>query len=138
LKLFLDSSALIARFNRRDQYHRKSLSVLEEISRETLPYKRMFTSNYVLDEAVTYTLLRTKRHSAAIKVLEAITGSDYIKTLWVTEGIQDGAIQLFKKYSDHVISITDCTTAVLMKENGIKTIFTFDHDFRVLGFDIIP
>ncbi len=138
MKLFLDSSAFIARFDKRDQYHEKSRYVLEEIMKGTLPYKTMFTSNYILDEAVTFTLLRTKNHSMAIKVLEGIIESEYIKPLWVTEDIQEKAIQLFKKYSDRMIAITDCTTTVLMKENGIEAIFTFDTDFRGLGFEVIP
>ncbi len=58
--------------------------------------------------------------------------------LWVTDDVQNKAIFLFRKYTDKILSMTDCTSAVLMNDYGIDTIFTFDSDFRAFGFKIIP
>jgi predicted nucleic acid-binding protein len=58
--------------------------------------------------------------------------------LRVTEDVQNRAIFLFRKYTDKILSITDCTSAVLMNDYRIDTIFTFDSDFKVLGLKTIP
>jgi hypothetical protein len=48
------------------------------------------------------------------------------------------AIDLFARYSDHELSFTDCVSFVLMKRKRIKRAFTFDHHFRLLGFETHP
>ena len=58
--------------------------------------------------------------------------------LWVTESVQNEAISLFRKYTDQLLSITDCTSAILMNDYNIDPIFTFDGDFEVFGFETIP
>jgi predicted nucleic acid-binding protein len=138
LRLFFDTGGFIARFDRRDQYHDSALSLLRAISKGKLPYKRFYTSNYVLQEAVTFVLYETKNHSLARELLDFITKSEYIKILWVDEEVQERANKLFKKYSDQIISMTDYTSAVLMKEHGIEAIFTFDDHFNTLGFQVLP
>ena len=87
---------------------------------------------------MTHVLYRTKRHDHALRMLDLITNSRYITMLWVTEDVQNKAIFLFRKYTDKMLSITDCTSAVLMNEYSIGTIFTFDNDFKVLGLKTIP
>lgn len=138
MKLFFDACAFIARFDRKDQYHGAALSLLNSISKGELPYKKFYTSNYVLQEAVTFVLYETKNHSKALQLLDLITKSDYMALLWVDEKIQEKANQLFRKYSDQTISLTDCASAVLMKENGIDVIFSFDKHFSTLGFKLLP
>ena len=71
-------------------------------------YNKLYTSNYVLDESVTHVLYRTKRHDYALRMLDLITNSRYITMLWVTEDVQNKAIFLFRKYTDKMLSITDC------------------------------
>jgi len=87
---------------------------------------------------VTHILYRRKRHDHALRMLDLITNSQYITMLWVTESVQSEAISLFRKYTDQLLSITDCTSAILMTDYNIGAIFTFDGDFEVLGFETIP
>jgi hypothetical protein len=138
LKLFFDTGAFIARFDKKDQYHNAALSILKSISKGELPYKKFYTSNYVLQEAVTFVLYETGNHSKALELLDYLTKSEYIKVLWVDERVQEKANRLFRKYSDQMISLTDCASAALMKENGIDTIFAFDDHFKTLGFKVVP
>ena len=35
-------------------------------------------------------------------------------------------------------SLTDCTSMALMKARGITKAFSFDDDFRKMGFDVLP
>ena len=138
MKLFIDTSAFVARLDKRDTRHSDAIEIFDAIARGMYKYNKLYTSNYVLDESVTHVLYRTKRHDHALRMLDLITNSRYINMLWVTEDVQNKAIFLFRKYTDKMLSITDCTSAVLMNEYNIDTIFTFDNDFKVLGLKTIP
>lgn len=87
---------------------------------------------------MTHVLYRRKRHDRALQMLDLIVDSRYITMLWVTNDIQNRAIFLFRKYTDQIFYMTGCTSAVLMKDYGIDTIFTFDSDFKALGLKTIP
>lgn len=138
MKLFIDTSAFVARLDKKDACHGAAIDVFGAIARGVYKYNRLYTSNYVLDESVTHILYRRKRHDHALQMLDLITNSRYITMLWVTDDAQNRAISLFRKYTDKILSMTDCTSAVLMNDYGIDTIFTFDSDFRALGFKTIP
>ena len=138
MKLFIDASAFIARLDKKDAHHDAAIEVFSAIVRGAYKYNRLYTSNYVLDESVTHILYRRKRHDHALRMLDLITNSQYITMLWVTESVQSEAISLFRKYPDQLLSITDCTSAILMTDYNIDAIFTFDGDFEVLGFETIP
>ena len=138
MKLFIDTSAFVARLDKKDTCHGAAIETFDAIARGLYKYNKLYTSNYVLDESVTHVLYRTKRHDHALRMLDLITNSRYINMLWVTEDVQDRAIFLFRKYTDKILSITDCTSAVLMNDYGMDAIFTFDSDFKVLGFKTIP
>jgi len=138
LKLFIDASAFIARLDKKDVHPDAAIEVFSAIVRGAYRYNRLYTSNYVLDESVTHMLYRRKRHDHARRMLDLITNSQYITMLWVTESVQSEAISLFRKYTDQLLSITDCTSAILMNDYNIDSIFTFDGDFEVLGFETIP
>ncbi len=85
-----------------------------------------------------YMLYRRKRHDHALQMLDLIVDSRYITVLWVTNDVQNRAIFLFRKYTDQILSMTDCTSAVLTNDYGVDAIFTFDSDFKALGFKTIP
>ncbi|RLG20663.1 VapC toxin family PIN domain ribonuclease [Methanosarcinales archaeon] len=138
MKLFIDTSAFVARLDKKDACHDAAIEVFTAIARGIYKYNKLYTSNYVLDESVTHILYRRKRHDHAIQMLDLIVNSRYITMLWVTDDVQNRAILLFRKYTDQILSMTDCTSAVLMNEYGMDTIFTFDGDFNAIGFKIIP
>ena len=49
------------------------------------------------------------------------------------------AIQWFKKYADKDLSVTDCTSFVIMNANDIEFFAGFDDDFKQMSFiSIIP
>ncbi len=56
----------------------------------------------------------------------------------MTDEVEASADEVFRRYAPSRISYTDCTTKVLMDQEGIDTAFTFDRDFEDLGFRRIP
>jgi len=88
-----------------------------------------YTSDYVIDEAVTTALTRTKRLELAIDIGEFILSSPRIIKLRVSEDAFNAAWELFKSLKERFLSFTDCTSLALMEKNGIKRIASFDSGF---------
>lgn len=137
MKLFVDSSAFIARAMESDQNHEAAARVFRELSRRTLLYHLLYTSNFVVDETVTFLLYRVGPRPA-LGTLEWIRASPNVRVLHVSEDAEPVADQEFRRYASSRVSYTDCTTKVLMERESIDTAFTFDRDIEVLGFRRIP
>lgn len=133
MKLFVDTSALVALADRRDQSHRKAA----QCARAHPPNRRFWVSDYVLDETTTI-LRRRIGHGPAVQFVDAILSSRLFEVVRVNERLWAQAWELFKAHEDQTFSFTDCTSFVLMKAEGITTAFTFDRDFLIAGFAVIP
>lgn len=75
--------------------------------------------------------------------LSAITIYDFLKSDEIfqlafdyQDEVQTRA--LMEKYSEHKISYHDALCAIIMKKVGIYRIFSFDHHFWIMGFEIQP
>lgn len=95
------------------------------------------TTDYVLDESYT-TIRKNAGHHVAVKFGEDLRASSSVEVRYVTPEIIEEAWKIFKKYSDHRFSFTDCVSFTLMKQMRIETAFTFDSDFRTFGFILKP
>jgi len=102
-----------------------------------LPYSKFYTSNFIVDEVVTF-ILYEQGHDEAVKALEILRGSPFLDILHVSGEIEARADKEFKKYEGHTVSYTDCTTKVLMDTHEIDTVFSFDIDFEIMGMHRIP
>ena len=133
--IFIDTSAFLAIENRRDAYHPQAIS-FRDICLKT--GQTLITSDYVLDES--YTIIRLRAgHKIAVHFGEALRASHLLHIEYVTPEFIEEAWRLFKKFTDHDFSFTDCTSFILMERFQIKTSFTFDAHFREYGrFSVKP
>ena len=133
--VFVDTSAFLAIENRRDKYYRKAVTLRDTLLKNG---QHLVTSDYILDES--YTVIRFRAgHHIAVQFGEAIWGSKFIRVEYVTPEQIEKAWELFKSFSDHEFSFTDCTSFILMEHLKIKTAFTFDAHFKEYGkFTISP
>jgi predicted nucleic acid-binding protein len=92
-------------------------------------YGRIYTSDYIIDEAVTTALVRTRRRDLAVDVGKYIIESPRITKLWTNMEIFELAWQKFEALKDKPLSFTDCTTLAHIQKNKIKQILSFDSDF---------
>ena len=132
--IFIDTGAFLARHLSKDQYHTRAAEFWDVIRRRN---ETCATSNFVLDETLTL-LGRRAGYSFAAKRARNIYTSQSLMILRPDNKDELKAIDFFEKYSDHRLSFTDCVSIVLMQKSNIKRVFSFDHHFQVLGFQLFP
>jgi uncharacterized protein len=132
--IFIDTSAFLARFVTRDQYHAGATNFWHELMRSQEP---CCTSNAVLSETFTLLARRTDYRFAARQALR-IYSSSALQVLRPGHNDEASAVVLFEKYASQRVSFCDCISFVLMRNLGIQDVFTFDRDFAVAGFTTRP
>jgi len=131
----MDTSAIIAYYNADDKYHEKASRTMRAIKKGSIPLTRLYISDYVFDEAMTFIKCVLNRREMALKIGEAFRESPFTSILRVDETVFDEAWERFKK--DRGSSFTDCTSHVLMDERGINTCFTYDAHFKSAGYQTL-
>jgi uncharacterized protein len=128
--IFADTSAFLALYRKRDQYHRQAARIWPKLEFPA------FTSNHVIDEFATL-LARWVGYTDAADRVQDIYDSDSIEILSSTREDEVQALRWMRKYADHQVSFTDCVSLALMRRHEISTAFTFDRHFRDAGFRVI-
>jgi hypothetical protein len=127
MTIFIDTGIFIALRNADDEKHQRSKELVKKALKAD--YGRIYTSDYIIDEAVTTALVRTRRHDLATDIGKYIIESPRITKLWTTKEIFELAWQKFKILKDKPLSFTDCTTLAHIQKNQINQILSFDSDF---------
>lgn len=136
--LFLDSSAIYAYFYPRDERHEDARNAFEAIRKGVLPYRPLYTNDYVLDEAVTR-LRRYTSHAVATDALSLLRSSGAIRFRRVPDAVFDDAVSRFERYDDHgEISFTDHAIAAHARSLDIDHVYTYDGDFDVFDLTVVP
>ncbi len=128
--IFMDTSAWIALFSAKDQNHNRAQVIFKRIQSAGWA---MFTSDYVIDETITF-MVKKSGYAAAVRVGDALLNSQLVKILFLTSEQFYNAWLDFKKYDDKDFSFTDIMSFRLMKELGMTKAFTFDKHFQQVGF----
>lgn len=137
MRLFVDTTAFVALEDQDDSNHRTAVDFRERIAHGETPFRKLYTSNYIIDE--TLTLLRTHcGHSVAVGFRKALEVSKLVRVFWITEHLERDAWKIFEKQSDKDYSFTDCGSFALMEYEAIRNAFAFDHHFTQYGFSIVP
>ena len=120
-----------------DANHKIAIDYRDKIRVGDTPFRRLYTSNYVIDEALT--LLRTHcGHRVAVSLRKTLEASRLLNVLWITESLEKAAWGIFEKHTDKEFSFTDCTSFALMEAEAIRNVFTFDQHFSQYGFESVP
>jgi len=135
---FVDTSFLVARFNRSDARHRAARRILEGMRQPGAVVYRLVFSDYVFDESVTTIRFRTGRHEMAATAGRAMRDSRTLHLIRVEPPVFEAAWRLFLDRKDKEWSFTDCTSFVLMESLDSRKALTFDDNFRQAGFAMLP
>ena len=131
---FVDTGFWIALQNKDDPWHEKASLLWEKVLRGDL--KDVFTTDYVLDEAVSHAALHKqwgsweKGQSVGKTILQS---REVVRLVHVEEKDVETAWDVFLKYRDKKLSFTDCVSMAVMDRLGAKTLLGFNGDFDKVG-----
>ena len=131
MSVFLDTAVVVAVHNERDGNHERAVAVLEAVRRGE--HGNAFSSDFVLDEAVTLAWVRTKDRRVAKAVghfflpPEGEEGS--VVLLHVDEPVVRAAWASFLRH-EAPLSFTDWTIVEQVRRLGIDRVATFDAKLR--------
>ena len=131
MAVFVDTGIFVAVRNRKDINHQRAKELMRQALKARFGIIR--TSDYVVDEAVTTALARTRNHQIAVNTGRYILSSPRIETLPVLTDDFDLAWRKFQTILDKPLSFTDCTSLALMERRGIERIMSFDSGFDGLA-----
>lgn len=126
-KVFVDTNIFVAIRDTRDSTHGRAVKIYEEFKAKKVKF---FTSSDVISETLTV-LAKKLGKLAAIDFLDNF--SVLTKEIFIDKYLHQGTREFFKRVKSKNISFIDCSSVVAMKRNKIKTIFSFDKDFKKLG-----
>ncbi len=127
MAVFIDTGIFVALHNGDDDFHPRSKELMKQALKSD--FGRIFTSDYVIDEAITTALVRTKKHYLAHDLGKFIIESPRITKLWVGEDFFELAWKKFNALKDKPLSFTDCTSLAIVETKAIKQIMSFDCGF---------
>jgi predicted nucleic acid-binding protein len=131
IKIFIDTSFIIALINERDQYHDQALSLAEQYDTQLL----VVTDSVLLEVA---NALSRRYKLQAIQVIEDLISSEDVEVVPLTTELFNRAFELYKTRQDKAWGLVDCISFIVMEDRGIPIAFTFDQHFAQAGFQILP
>jgi uncharacterized protein len=133
-QVFLDTSAVVALALPRDECHEAATT---EFDRLRSSRTDLVTSTDVIDEAVTY-LRRKAGHRAAVRLGGELLSGAPARTISVDDSLRVAAWEIFRRYREVPLSLTDCTSVAIMRRFGMTEVFSFDSDFEKLRLIRLP
>lgn len=133
----IDTNILVYAVDRNAADHRVCRQLLEKVRRRADPW--------YLTWGIVYEFLRVTTHAAILKrplttgqaweFLQAPTAAPGVEFLGETERHSHIAVEVFQEVPSLVGNLVfDAHAAVLMRENGVRSIYTRDTDFQHFRF----
>jgi predicted nucleic acid-binding protein len=132
MNIFIDTSAFLAILNANDRFHPPAFQAWKEMLDSGAT---MTTSNYVLVETIA--ILQNRFGIEAVRLFEGDV-IPVIEIWWLDQSVHEQAVSDLFAANRRDLSLVDCTSFDLMRRNGFKQVFTFDHHFNQQGFEVIP
>jgi predicted nucleic acid-binding protein len=138
--IFVDTWGWVSLGQRRDSYHDEVKNIYNQLLKAKTP---IHTSDYVLDEVMTL-IFKRELFAESVRFMNGIFAAASIGHLQihrVTSEVFLEAWELRKRFQDKpLISFTDLTSMVIMKEHKIQHVLTQDNHFLQIGmgFILIP
>lgn len=132
MKYFIDTSAFLAIINKEDRFHQPAKRFWQEVLSTTAGFT---TTNYVILETIA--LIQSR---FGLEALRRFIGDvlPAIETVWVDEALHQRGISVLMAANRKQLSLVDCTSFDLMRQNGLDQAFSFDSHFQEQGFHLLP
>nr|MDO8083087.1 PIN domain-containing protein [Candidatus Freyarchaeota archaeon] len=127
MAVFIDTGIFVATRNADDKNHKRAAELMSDALQGR--FGAVYTSDYILDEAVTVALIRTRRRDLAVDMGRFILESPRIEKIMTSMDQLYAALKKFQKFTDKTFSFTDCVSLTIIERNGIDYIMSFDSGF---------
>ncbi len=132
MRIFIDTSAFFALLDRDDDNHAKAKRVWNSILGDD---NVLVTSNYILVES--FALIQSRLGIEAVRGFqEAIM--PLVNIEWVDNVAHKSGVSSLFAAGRRRLSLVDCVSFDIMRNSGIKEVFTFDSHFAEQGFRCMP
>ncbi len=129
--VFLDTGFILAVRNEDDLNHIRAKGLMKECL--SGKYGQIIVSDFIFDETVTLTLIRTRNKTLVEDIGKFILDSSRILLIHLSETEFLATWEYFLKYFERGLSFTDCSLLVMAKLfEGNVYIATFDRHFNGL------
>ena len=140
MSVFVDTGVFCAHHDVDADCHEDAVRVFDEILDGR--YGQPYTSDYVLDEAITLTRARTGSFEAANSLAKRVCGTGpYPAVVELCHTAPDDVtetLDIYRRYADHDLSFTDAMTIRLCESRGFDVVCSFDSDFDGLVERVDP
>ena len=131
MSVFVDTGVFFAHHDTDAENHDQATATFDRLLDGE--YGQPYTSDYVLDETVTLTRVRTGSFEAADTVARRILGEGEFPSVFEMIHVEpddvQAALETFRRYDDQGLSFTDAVTIQLCESRGIDCVLSFDDDF---------
>ena len=131
--VFVDTAAWLALINKSDILHEKAKKVRDRLLKNNA---QLLVTDYVIVE-IANALSNRQFRSTAIQLITFLQTSKNIQIIDIDKEIYSKSWELYCSRHDKEWSLTDCTSFIVMKRNGIIEAFTSDHHFEQAGFALL-
>lgn len=131
IRVFVDTSALLALLNPRDELHARARRVFEALRTQEAG---LVTTSFVLVE--TYALLGRRMGLAAVRAFR----SDLVPLLdvvWIDADAHEAGLDLLLERKKRDLSLVDAVSFVVMRGQRLEHAFAFDPHFEDEGFSLL-
>ena len=137
--IIFDSDPLFAYVNAQHPKHSVACSIMSEALKGV--YGKLVVPNYIIDEVLTLSRVRTKRCDYGEAILNLLRATKENKRIFLEIILNQEMLllteTLYKRYCPKGLSFTDCSLIALMQIFGINHLATFASEFQGL-VSIIP
>ncbi len=127
MTVFVDTFALIAWLNPRDEAHQRVVDYLDAFK------GRFVTTEWVLIELAD-ALSAPQARGTVVEFLNAVRSDSAFAIVGYDSNVCQAGFELFAARPDKYWSLTDCISFAVMSECGVTDALTADHHFEQAGF----
>jgi uncharacterized protein len=128
--VFADTSFYLAVLNPRDVLHANAVQIGNRIKRPVL------LSDFVLLE-LGNALSAVQQRQLFSQLVPHLRSHPNIRIVPASCDLLERGFQLFLRRTDKAWSLTDCTSFVVMQDEGLTDALTTDHHFEQAGFTVL-
>ena len=128
-RLFLDTSFIVARFYRRDQFHSSAMQLTQRLN----TCEELWTTEAILLE-VSAVFSSPDQRTVAIDLWDRFQSNVGYRLVAISGSLLEHGMRLYRERPDKSWSLTDCVSFVVMTDQHLKEALTCDHHFVQAGF----